>query len=482
MNDLQRPPLSRGVSLSVTLAVALLLALGLALRVVGVGREGLWIDEIYSASFTNLSLFETLVACLRFDVHPPLHYLQLNLWSALGHGDTWLMLNPILWGMVTLVLVLVITARRFGTLAGVIALAFCAVMGSQVYFANELRSYTMLGACMLLSWPAADRLLRDYRLRAGLPLMALLILIGGLHSFGAIAICGVLLYVFPFGDTPGLRRGLPTWLSLAAIVGVGVAPWVANGVLRHVGHLEPTTVAGVVYTVSGWTLGYRAIDLPQWLQVTVTLLEAAVLVFAMMRIPRLRRVLTCYVIWPLGFTALVCVVWKPIWLFRPFSFCAPFLAVACGALLGQFIAGRQETPAPAGIRAVCAALAAAAVAAIGWLSYLQATTPWKTQYREAAAYLREHVQPTEIIYIPDHIVFWGVARYLVGPQWGSVLAVQDPVNQDRSAFWPGIYRRLGPKNTARRWIQGAAVHRLVTVAADATRWCGLGRRSCAESV
>ena len=112
----------------------------------------------------------------------------------------------------------------------------------------------------------------------------------------------------------------------------------------------------------------------------------------------------------------------------------------CNRLLPAPVDGATRLKRRASIAIVVAVLGAA-----GTLTYAAATTPWKTQYREAAEYLRENVQPGDIIYIPNHVTYWGVARYLVGPRWGNLLEVQDPVNPDRSQLWPGIYRRLGPR-------------------------------------
>jgi hypothetical protein len=142
--------------------------------------------------------------------------------------------------------------------------------------------------------------------------------------------------------------------------------------------------------------------------------------------------------------ALICIFWKPIWLFRPFAFCAPFLSIAIGALFGQLIAGEQRAS-QISIRGACVTFITGALMGTGWLTCQQIVTPWKTQFREAAGYLRERVQAGDIVYIPDNVVFWGVARYLVGPQWGSLLKVQDPLNPDHSTVWPGVYRRLGSR-------------------------------------
>jgi len=431
------------------IAFIALLAAGLGVRWAGIGQEGLWLDEIYAATYANLSLLQTAVASMRFDVHPPLYYMQLTAWSSLGHGDVWLLLNSVLWSMATLVLVFLTTLRRFGVLAGLIALAFCAVLGSEVYFGSELRMYSLFGLLMMVSWMAADRLRADYRFKAGLPLVLVLILVGAVHSFGMIAVAAVLLYVFPAGafrageDRSRVKAQLPTWIAIACVVGITLLPWVVNATMRKVGHLEPLTLSGVAYTISGWVLGYRALSIPQWWQTGLTLAVALCLAATIVWVPQLRRTITCYIVVPMALAGAVSAVWKPIWLARSFSFCAPFLAVALGALLARLLSVRPG--APLGVRSVYASLAAAALIATGWFSFHEQITPWRTQYREAAAYLREHVQAGDIVYMPEYTTFWAMSRYLVGPEWGDPLAVQDPVNQDRSEIWPKIYQKLGPQ-------------------------------------
>jgi mannosyltransferase len=433
------------------IALAALLAVGLGLRLTGMGSEGLWLDEMYGATYTNLTLLQTVVASFRFDVHPPLYYLQLTAWSSLGHGDVWLLLNSVLWSMATLVAIFFATTRRFGAVAGLLAVAFCAVLGSEVYFGAELRMYSLFGLLMVLSWVAADRLRADYRFKAALPLVIVLILIGAVHGFGMIAVAAVLLYVFPSGDRSRIKAQLPTWVAIACVVGITLLPWVVNATLRKVGHLEPLTLSGVAYTISGWVLGYRAAGVPEWLQSGLTLAVALCLAATMLWVPRLRRVITFYVLVPMALAGVVSAVWKPIWLARSFAFCAPFLAVALGTLLARLLVARSGGPEgvrpalPAGVRYACGALAAAVLIATGWFSFHEQITPWRTQYREGAAYLREHVQAGDIVYMPEYTTFWAMSRYLVGPRWGDPLEVQDPVNQDRSEVWPKIYQKLGPE-------------------------------------
>jgi mannosyltransferase len=439
---------SRRLNPAAVLGLLALLAVGLAIRLAGIGKEGLWLDEIYSATYANLTVLQTAVAGMRFDVHPPFYYMQLTAWSRLGHSDVWLLLNSVLWSMATLVGVYLTCARRFGPLAGAIALACCAVMGSEVYFGAELRMYSLFGFLMLMSWVAADRFRADYRFKAGLPLVIALILLGAVHGFGMIAVAAVLLYVFPSGafgagvNRARVRAQLPTWIAISFVVCITLLPWLVNATLRKVGHLEPLRLSGVAYTISGWLVGYRDPVLPIWAQTGLTLAVALCLAAATVVVPQLRRTITYFIVVPMALAGVVSAAWKPIWLARSFSFGAPFLAISLGALLARWL---QRSESPLYVRITVGSVAAAALAAIGVYSCHEQITPWRTQYREAAGYLREHVQQGDIVYMPEYTTFWAMTRYLVGPEWGDPLRVQDPVNQDRSEIWPRIYQRLGPE-------------------------------------
>ncbi len=56
----------------------------------------MWFDELLSATFVAHDLPRHALTNLRFDIHPPLYYFQLSLWTLGGHSDFWLMLNTVL--------------------------------------------------------------------------------------------------------------------------------------------------------------------------------------------------------------------------------------------------------------------------------------------------------------------------------------------------------------------------------------------------
>ncbi len=445
----QRSSQTRAITPIAATIALLVFALALWLRVVALGRGGFWLDEIYSAAFANLSVLGTVAAVFLHDPHPPLYYLQLNAWGRLGHGDVWLLLNSVIWSAATLLAVFVGASRQFGSAAGLIALCLCAVMGSEVYFADELRMYAMYGCLVVLSWIAAGRLRADYRFRSAVPLIVILAIMGAVHSASIVAASAALLYAFPEGSGQQTRRLLPTWLAIDAVVACTYLPWAVNASFRHLEHTSVPSLQSASHTVAGWIIGYGDAALPAWTGPATTIAMAVSLVAIALTLPMLSRLVICFIAWPLLFGAALCFAVQPIWLDRTFAFCAPFVAIAYGAAIGRILATRGRGTGKAALYSSIG-LVAAATAGGAWLAYVQATTPYKPDhYRDLARYLAQQVRPGEIIYAPDAATFWGVSRYLIGPDWGNIFQVQDPAELSRLKKWQRLYALLGP-TAARR--------------------------------
>ena len=405
-----------------TLLILLIIAGGALLRVLALGKEGFWQDEVYSASFAELSILGTTLAVFMLDVHPPLYYLQLNVWGRLGHGDVWLMLNSLCWSLGTLAAVLWASWREFGQRAALLALALCAVMGSEIYFANELRMYAMYSCLVVIGWGAANYLRRRWTVRAAAPLLVVLVLIAPVHSASFIAGSALLLYAFPSEDGQILRARLRIWIALALIALCAFLPWALNTSLHHVPHLVPVSLSAASHTVGGWLVGYGD-ALPKW---TWTVAAAALVLglsLAAWVNPPLRRTMTCLVVWPLAFGALICLI-RPFWLDRIFMFCAPFVAIILGVGIDGLL--RNAAPRTSRVRLLAAALPVALIAVLVWSGMLQTSHPHKIDpFRELALFLSDHVRTGDIIIAQGDSTFWGISRYLIGTDWGSILMVHD---------------------------------------------------------
>jgi uncharacterized membrane protein len=418
--------------------------MALGLRAAGVGVSGFWLDEIFGASYVNLSLTEVFIAVMRFDAHPPLYYLQLKLWSVLGNSDTALIANSIFWSLATVLAVYWGARKYFGAAAGLAAMAACALLGSEIYYSNDLRMYAMISFMTTGGWLLAGRVAQGYG-RADIALLVVwLAAMGAVHAAAFIPISAILLYACPLGKWQQVRPFFWRWLLAGALTGLLILPWVINTSLRSTSHFTwAATPELVSLTLGGWLVGNGNPPLPGWILHSASAVVVALALLGLLADARLRKIVLCFVIWPIAFGALFSVLFKPVWVDRLFAFCAPFLAITAGVLISRARDWMRMRSRGGWLPGLLAVMAMAAL--LAGVDYHESQLRHKMQYREAAQYLKDNVQPGEVIQVPDRFTFWGIARYTVGPSWGSLMKVQSADSADLSPAWARIYARLGPE-------------------------------------
>lgn len=214
--------------------LAVLAAAGLA-RVYGLGREGLWNDEVQSIVMSRGPLVEVFAA-VRSDVHPPLHFLLCWLWQPVAGESTWLWRFPsVLCGLAAVGLTWRIGARLVSRRAALLASIVAATSTMAIYYAQEARSYALL---LLLTLVALDRAVaweasRRFRDAVLLSFTASLLLYT--HYFGALALlvfaAWMLLRLAPGPSACGAPETSPDWRGLAqfglaqAVALLAFVPW-----------------------------------------------------------------------------------------------------------------------------------------------------------------------------------------------------------------------------------------------------------------
>jgi hypothetical protein len=68
-----------------------------------------------------------------------------------------------------------------------------------------------------------------------------------------------------------------------------------------------------------------------------------------------------------------------------------------------------------------------------------------TNFAAASSIVKADYQPSDIVYVPEPSMFWGMNRYIIGPDWGSPLDFADVPNER----WQRVYDLLGPSLVAR---------------------------------
>lgn len=128
-----------------TLAAALILLAAFGYVAGGLLADSLWDDEAWSAWAVRSPYLADTLARVRADVHPPLYFMLLDVWT-LAAGDSPLALRlPSAWfALIGLAAAGATGARLFDRRAGLAAMLLLGASGFFVYYAREARMYSLL--------------------------------------------------------------------------------------------------------------------------------------------------------------------------------------------------------------------------------------------------------------------------------------------------------------------------------------------------
>ncbi|HSP13670.1 MAG TPA: glycosyltransferase family 39 protein [Thermoanaerobaculia bacterium] len=132
---------SKRVAVIVLASAVMLIAAGLRLR--EIRRWSLNNDEIAEVRWSSKSFSGMMQEVRRDAVHPPLDYVLQFVMGRLG-GPEWLRrLPPVLFGIGTVALIMILARLWFGTGAGIAAGFFAALAPMHIRYSQEVRPYSM---------------------------------------------------------------------------------------------------------------------------------------------------------------------------------------------------------------------------------------------------------------------------------------------------------------------------------------------------
>jgi len=193
-------------------------------RLLNLSKYGLWLDEVFSVETAKLdwmSLFDKVI----YDVvHPPLFYALLKIWIIIG-GDSliWVKTLPVLFALFALIpLYFLCRELKIDSTEFCLALTFISLNSYQIFFAQELRMYSLLAFVSLWSMWLFIRFLREDS--RSLKLEAILLFVNLLlvytHYFGWFTILAEVVFVFFREKTKFKRFFIQTFF-----VGACFLPW-----------------------------------------------------------------------------------------------------------------------------------------------------------------------------------------------------------------------------------------------------------------
>lgn len=205
--------------------LCLILLTALALRLHQLGAQSLWYDETVSAYLAS----QDLVALTRHtagDIHPPLYYYLLHVWTRLtGDCEFALAFVSLFCGVLLVAMAYRLGAHLIDPPTGMLAATITALSPFHIWYSQEVRMYTLGSLLGMLTLWALVRLRRHRRAWLAWALAAA----AGLYSLYYFAFLLVFENLFVLGSWR--RRGLASgiyfrhWLAAQAATAILYLPW-----------------------------------------------------------------------------------------------------------------------------------------------------------------------------------------------------------------------------------------------------------------
>ncbi|CAN5423217.1 hypothetical protein BH10ACI2_BH10ACI2_14520 [soil metagenome] len=210
-------------------AAGIIAAAFILLRISGLTSSCLWFDEIFTVHAAEHD-WSDLFSFVALDlIHPPLFYVLLKLWIAIGgEGLLWLRLLPFGFAVLSLpAFFLLCRELEIKPWTQILALVLISVNGSLIKYAQEVRMYSALICLSLLSIWLFARYFR--RGKSIVPLVIINICLVYIHYFGALVFGSEIAVILIFQRTNWRRVVL-----MSCAVFASFAPWIIAvfGVIR----------------------------------------------------------------------------------------------------------------------------------------------------------------------------------------------------------------------------------------------------------
>jgi uncharacterized membrane protein len=194
--------------------VIMVIALGFGLRLVHLDSQSFWYDEAMSAGIAR----GTLAQILRNDFyspHPPLYFLTLHYWLAIGESDFVIRLLSTIFGTAGIAGIYLLGRTIFDDAVGLVAATIAAVTPYKIFYSQEARMYAplfFLTSVLLVSYV---RMLHTNSRRWWLAYTVSAVLSLYVHLFSALLLLGLHLH-FLIHQSRGRQR----WGRLAVSDGL----------------------------------------------------------------------------------------------------------------------------------------------------------------------------------------------------------------------------------------------------------------------
>ncbi|MBC7257655.1 MAG: glycosyltransferase family 39 protein [Chloroflexi bacterium] len=207
--------------------LGIILLAALALRLYGLERSSLWLDELMQVQAARRPWWAVPKAALGHDGSAPLDYLITHfVYYHIGRSEGILRLPAVLWGVLSVATVYFLGKRMFDKTTGFLAAALLTILPSHIYYSQEVRPYSLPALMVLLAtfafYHAVSRNTRGAWALYGITLVI------GMYSHYYVAIVGILhgayLVLMALAKRLPWNRLLP-YVVAACAAGLLFLPW-----------------------------------------------------------------------------------------------------------------------------------------------------------------------------------------------------------------------------------------------------------------
>jgi len=397
-------------------------SLGIHLRYRDIDNFPLRFNEIHTAAFTSFEIQEVIPTVKKYDVHPPLYYLQLRLWRFFGHTDRWLRLNSVAWSMVGVLLIWYIAKGLFqDNMTALGAFALFAVNPAAVLQAMHVRMYTMLMVLSLVSFYAMHMSFVAKNWKNSIALSFLMFLfttfMSWSHGAGVIIFLPLGLYSIYyafFKRTTALRLFfIYFFLGISFLTTI---PLLKRGQEIPIVHGLVPQVSDILETFAGMLVGTQQDHFPLLLWKTFLVSVCFILVALYYKKYYSIIILFSFIISPVLFFVIASYTIKPIWISYSLSWMIPFLCLVISSIIFPSISTHSKKISIRHMRVVgfCVLLLICSLQA--YFAQKQKVNIANLDFPGAVQCVKERSHPTDIIN-PVSSLFWGWFRYWVGPEY-----------------------------------------------------------------
>lgn len=144
--------------------LVIIILLGSFLRIYGLEKESLWMDEAYTFdSIKQKSLGDVLSSVEVNEFHnPPVYYILLHYWALnLGNSEFILRLFSALFGILSILIVFLVGKEIFDSQTGLISALIMSLSVIDILYSQEIRTYTFFSFFALVSFYYFVRILKS---------------------------------------------------------------------------------------------------------------------------------------------------------------------------------------------------------------------------------------------------------------------------------------------------------------------------------